>query len=714
MAALGKIRSKGMILACIIGLALFAFIAEELVRSCESTKNESQRKIGEVLGHRIDYETYQSLVEEYQEVMKFTQGRDNLTDAELNNVKDAAWRTLVQGMIMEDECGKAGLTVTDAELQTILAQGTHQMLLETPFVNQQTGRFDANLLKKFIAEYKQAETSNPQLAEQYRPLYRFWNFVEKSLRMQLLTEKYQTLLASCFLANPVSAKAAYDDAGTESTIVLASLPYASVNDNDVTVGDADLKAKYNAYKSVFRRPEETRDIKYVSYIVTASEADRKALDDEISAAAEKLSNTDDPADVVRKAVSQVAYIGLPQNKKVFSADIAAMIDSTAVGQTSLPKENKRDNTLNVVKVIARQTLPDSIEFRAIRIAEVNIDDSRNRADSIFDALRGGADFEAIAKKYGQTGEKTWMTGEQYEHSTSMDKDSRTYITTLNSLAAGEIKNIEMANGNIVVQVTDRRAFVEKYDVAVIKRQIDFSKDTYSAAYNKFSRYVSEARSVDDMIKGAEKYGYKVIDRPNMSSQSHYIANIQGTHDGVKWVFGADEGDISPLYECGNNDCLLVVMMTRINKKGYGTLEEESIGNYVRSLVVNDKKAEKLMAEIEGVKNIDEAKAKGARIDTVKQITFAAPVHVQATATAEPALSGAVAATDKGAFCKAPVKGSAGVYLFSVVDKTQREGTEYNEQDYEQRLQNKAMQYAGGYMQQLIINANITDNRYLFF
>ena len=42
MAALGKIRSKGVILASIIGLALFAFIAEELFRSCDSMRSVSK------------------------------------------------------------------------------------------------------------------------------------------------------------------------------------------------------------------------------------------------------------------------------------------------------------------------------------------------------------------------------------------------------------------------------------------------------------------------------------------------------------------------------------------------------------------------------------------------------------------------------------------------------------------------------------------------
>ena len=475
MAALGKIRRAGALLVCVIALGLFAFIAEELVRSCESTRNESHQRIGEVLGQKINVNDYQKLVDEYSDVLKFTQNRDNLSDAELNQVKDAAWQTLVQGLILEDEAGKIGLTVTDRELQNVLNQGTHQMLLQTPFVNQQTGRFDANLLKKFVAEYKQAQQNNPQLAEQYRSVYNFWTFVEKSLRSQLLMQKYQILLSSCLLSNPVSAKMEYDGRYEESDIVLASFPYSAVNDNDVTVSESDIKAKYNEMKQFFKNDAETRNIKYVCVKVEASGADRAALNLQIDNARTELEVTDDPGSVVRTALSSVPYLGIPQTKAAFPTDIASMLDSIPVGTTTVPRENKRDNTLNVIRLISKQQLPDSVELRVIQVARQDIDDTRKLADSIYFALKDGADFEAIAKRYDQTGEKTWITSNQYQNTTSIDKDTRTYLETVNTSAVGELKNIELTSANVIMLVTDRRAFVDKYVAAVIKTPIDLRR-----------------------------------------------------------------------------------------------------------------------------------------------------------------------------------------------------------------------------------------------
>lgn len=713
MAALGKIRSKGVILISILGFALFAFIAEELFRSCESSRNESRQQVGEVLGDKVNVQDFQKLVDEYTNVIKMTQGRDNLTDDDLNQVKDVVWNTFVQTEIISKEASKLGLQVTDQELQNILNAGTNPMLLQTPFVNQQTGRFDANLLKKFLAEYKQAQTTNPQMAEQYQGIYNFWTFIEKSLRQQVLAQKYQSLLAGCLISNPVSAKMAYTDENQESNIQLASFAYSSINDNKVKISDADLKAKYEELKPRFKQYEETRSIKYVDYQVLPSASDRAALNKTIAGYVQSLKETADPVEIVRNSGSLVTYLGIPQTKAAFPTDIAARLDSMAVGSTSAPVENKLDNTINVVKLISKVQLPDSVQFRAIQVGGATSADAAKTADSIFTALKSGAEFEAIAKKYGQTGEKNWITSNQYQNATSMDADTKSYIESLNTLPVNEIKNLKLTQGNLILQITDRKAMTDKYVAAVIKKPIEFSKNTYSAAFNKFSQFVSESQTLEAMQKNASKYGYKVQERMDIRNSEHYVAGIHGTREALKWIFETDENKVSQLYECGDNDHLLVLVMTKINKKGYRSLDDENVKNYVKQEVLRDKKAEMLMAKVKGVNSISAAKAKGAQVSAVNQVTFAAPVFVQSTGMSEPALSGAVAATAKGKFSSAAVKGNGGVYLFQVLEKKMRP-VKFNAKEYEQRQRQKMMQYAGNFMQELYINANVKDNRYLFF
>ena len=715
MAALGTIRKRGVILVCIISFGLFAFIAEEAFRSCDSAKNNERQQVGEVLGEKISVQDFQKLVDEYAEVIKMQQGQENLPEEQMNQVKDMVWNTYVQNQIVAKEAEKLGLTVTDAELQDILKTGTNPMLQQTPFVNQQTGRFDASALQKFLADYKaqKANPANAQMMEQYTKIYNYWAFIEKTLRQQTLAQKYQALLAHCFLSNPVEAKMAFKEENEESQIQLAAFPYSDIQDDKVQVSESDLKAKYDELKGRFKQPVESRDIKYVDVEVAASPADKNALNKEMTDFHAQLVAAADPAEVVRKSASTVAYLGIPVSKEAYPQDIAAQLDSMAVGAVSAVKANAQDNTLNIVKLVNKQQLPDSVQYRVIQVAAASVAEAKTKADSIHGAIAGGADFEAVAKKYGQTGEKAWMTTKQYEYAQTMDKDNKSFINTLNTAAVNSLTELQLGQGYVVLQIVDRKGMINKYTAAVIKKPIDFSQGTYRTAYNKFSSFVSANQKADDLLKNATKNGYRVQTLNDVTTSAHYVANIHATREALKWLFEAKEGEISPMYECGDNNHLLVVVLDKIHRIGYRDLSDPQVKDLVKAEVIKDKKAEQIEAKLNGVKSIAAAKAKGGKVSSVNQITFAAPVFISATGASEPALSGAVAATKKGAFSAHAVKGNAGVYLFQVSNKTNRP-VKFDEKAYEQKCRQKAMQYAGNFMNELYLNAHVVDNRYLFF
>ena len=715
MAALGKIRSKGGILVGAIGLALFAFLAGDAARSCDGIKGEARQQIGEILGKKISVQDYQKLIDEYQSAIKFTMQRDNLTDQELNQVKDQVWQQLVSNRVIEADAEKVGLTVTEKEIQNVLNEGTNPMLVQTPFVNQQTGRFDVNALKQFLDSYNKAKAAKSPQVEQMQAIYDYWLFVEKNLRAQLLGQKYQALLASCVLSNKAEAKMAFKDNNEESQIQLASLAYSTVKDADVKVTDDDLKAKYAELKPAFRQNVETRDIKFVDFQIKASAADRSQVVKEMNDFQKQLASAADPAAVVSKSGSEIPYLGLPVSSKAYQQypDIASKIDSLSVGTTGVV-ENAQDNTLNIIRVLSKAQLADSIQFRQINIAAATPDEARAKADSIQKALAGGADFDALAKRYGQTGEKVWFTGQQYEMAPSMNQDNRTFINALLNGEVNATQNLALTQGNIILQVLDKKAFTTKTTAAVIKKVVDFSKATRSNAYNKFSEFVAKSSTVADLEKNAPKSGYQVQSLNDISTAEHYVGGIPGTRDALKWLFEAKQGEVSPLYECGNNDHLLVIALTAVHPQGYRSWDDAQVKEILKREVIKDKKAEKLMAKLKGVNSIAAAQAKGAKVSSVNQITFAAPAFVQATGSVEPALSGAVAGTAAGKFSKAPVKGNAGVYVFQVVKKSMRAGSKYDETLVMQQAAQANMQLVGNFMQDLILKAKVVDNRYLFF
>ena len=715
MAALGKIRSKGSILVAAIGLALFAFLAEEGVRSCNGIKGEARQQIGEILGKKVSVQDYQKLLDEYQSAIKFTMQRDNLTEQELNQVKDQVWQQLVSNRVLEADAEKLGLTVTEKEIQNVLNEGTNPMLAQTPFVNQQTGRFDVNALKQFFDSYNKAKSARSPQVEQMQMVYDYWLFVEKNLRSQLLSQKYQSLLASCILSNKSEAKMAFKDNNEESQIQLASLAYSTVKDADVKVTDEDLKAKYEELKPAFRQNIETRDIKYVDFQIKASSADRNKVVKEMNELQKQLATADDPAAIISKSGSVISYLGLPVSSKAYQQypDIASKIDSLAVGTTGVT-ENVQDNTLNIVRVLSKAQLADSIQFRQINVAAATPNEARVKADSIQKALAGGADFEVLAKRYGQTGEKVWFTGQQYESAPSMNQDNRTFVNALLNGDVNATQNLALTQGSVILQVVDKKAFTTKTTAAIIKKLIDFSKDTRSNAYNKFSEFVAKSTTLADLEKNASKSGYQVQSLNDLSTAEHYVAGIHGTRDALKWLFEAKQGEVSPLYECGDNDHLLVLALSSVHSQGYRSWDDVQVKDILKREVTKDKKAEKLIAKLKGVNTISAAQAKGAKVSSVNQITFSAPAFVQATGSVEPALSGAVASTPAGKFSKAPVKGNAGVYVFHVQKKAMRAGSKYDEILSMQQAVQMNMQLVGNFMQDLILKAKVVDNRYLFF
>lgn len=719
MTALGKIRSKGILLIIIIGLGLFAFIAEEAFRSCNGIKGQNSQQIGEVLGEKIYVQDFQKLLEEYQDAMKLTMRTDNLSEDQLNQLKDQVWQQLVSERVMKEDCKKLGLTVTEDELQNVLNDGTNQLLTQTPFVNQQTGRFDVSILKQFIDAYRKAEASNnSQQLDQMRPAYNYWLFVEKNLRTQLLAQKYQSLLANCVLSNKVEAKMAFNEENEEAQIQLASIAYNTIKDADIKVTDEELKAKYEELKPAFRQQQETRDVKMVDVQVKASATDRAQLQKDMAGYQKQLAAAADPTQVVSKSGSMIQYIGLPVSGKAFQQypDIASKIDSMSVGTTGVV-ENTKDNTYNIVRILSRTELPDSVEFRQIQVGGKTLEAARASADSIQKALAAGGDFQAIAKRYGQDSTTTWFTGAMYEQASTMSQDNRAYIEALLNGAVGSTQNIELTQGNVVIQVLNRKAMKSKAVAAVIKKEIRFSDNTYSKAYNRFSQFVTQSQaSLADLQKHATKFGYTVQDLNDFATSSHTVGNVGGSgiRDAIKWIFEAKEGQVSQLFEAGKeNDHLLVLCMTKIHPQGYRPWDDAQVKEILKREVIRDKKAEMIMAKLKGVNSIAAAQAKGAKVSTVNQITFAAPAFIQATGAAEPALSGAVAATAQGKFCSAPVKGNAGVYVFQVVKKQMRPA-KYNEEQQIQMCRQRAMQYMGNFMQDLVFGAGVVDSRYLFF
>ena len=707
MATLQKLRNMGPLLVIFVGLALFAFIAGDAWRLFQS--HTVDQNVGSINGEKLSAMDFQKMYEEYTNAVKFARGTNALTEDEMNQVKDEVWSTYISNRVLSAEAEKAGLTVTATELQAIVNAGSDPLLAQTPFRNEK-GIFDKDILNNFLTQYENNK-ENPEFLEQYKPVYDYWKFIEKTIMLNALTSKYQALVQNSFIGNPIVAKSNYEANSNTYDIEVVAYPYSAVKGDDCVATESEIEKLYNQKKENYKQPYESRSIKYASYRVTPSPADREELRAELNEFADSLkADNTDYASIVRLASSEVAYSDQPWQKSAFPEEVQARLDSVAVNSVVGPIYSQSDDSYTVFKLLSKSTLPDSVKYDMLVVSAENIEKTNALADSLLTALKGGANFAEISKKYNQeNNEGMWFTSAQHE---GMPIASNSLIDKLveGKKCGYEAISLDNSNSKAIVRITESKNPVEKYHAVVIKRANEFSKDTYNEAYNKFSQFVASCKDAAEMEEKADEFGFRVMTQNNIHTGTHKIANISGTRDALRWIFEAAEGDISPLYECGENDYLLVAAVTAVNEKGYTPLE--NLRHMLGYEIANDKKADKIMAEIKG-KTMEQIKGmENVKSCETKRISFSAPAYISATASNEPAISAIAGKLNVGQE-SAPIKGNNGVYVIKLVAKNAK-GGEFNAKSEEDAI--KAMGARDSYrmLGELIQNADVEDNRYRFF
>ena len=712
MATLQKIRSKGPLLLIVIGLAMLAFIlgdAWKIIRP-----NQGIQYVGTIAGEDITAMEFQDELEVYTDVVKFASQIQDLTEEDQNTLRDEVWSTMVRNRILDKEAKGIGLTVSDAEVRDAIERGTDQMLVRTPFSNEK-GEFDADILKSFLAFYNEidAEMVSADEYEYYRSMYNYWLFIEKNIKSNLLYAKYTALVNGSIVSNPVEAKNAFENRIMRADVLMASLPYAIMSDADAKVTASDLKAVYNDVKPALYNYSENRDIVYIDYEILPTQADREALLAEVNDIVNQMEDeVDDYAAFLRRAGSEIAFSEVARSAKNLPEDVAERLDSVKVGGVYGPYYVDYEDTYNAFKYISDVMGYDSIQYSMIQVVMDDEAAAEKRADSIVTAAKQrGADFNAIAENYGQSAPSQWVSADSYEPAT-ISGDNALFLNTMNGMKKGEVTKINITGGILVIKVTDVKNPVKKYNLAIVKRPVEFSEETSNAAYNKLSAFLSQNTTVEDLRNNAEDSDFRLLYYPGFENYNHGIGGVAKSREALRWVFEAQEGEVSRIYEVGEaNNHLLAVGVEKIHPRGTRSLEDATPTLSLRA--INNKKFDMLKGQLAG-KSLDEVKSvEGILIDTIKYVNFNNDAYVSSLFANEATVGASVFNLEQNELT-APMKGENCVFVAEKITPDSY-SAEFDDKSEELRTRSiSSSRIMNALLEELYYQAKVVDSRYKVF
>ena len=700
MATLEKIRSKGLLLLIVVGLALVVFIVGDLVNSGSTYFQENSANVAVINGDKVKIRDYAEKMEQFNDVVKLQYG-NNINDEMMEQIRQMVWESTVTEKVIGDDCAEIGMMVTKNELADMLVgNNISPMMMNNQMFFNENGQFDVNIVKQFISMLDSEDASQNIPYEQLRLYRNYWRYWEHAIKTNRLQEKYTNLLSAALVVNSLEAKYAYDNAKVSADAVYAMKNYFAIADSTINVTDAEIKARYNEKKEQFKQ-KQSADVKYIVVDIKPSAEDFAEVEKWINDLKEEFTTTEEVADVVNSN-SDVQYRGENLVKEQIDADFQEFAFAGKAGEVMGPIFV--DNTYKMARIIENGINSiDSVNLSNMYLRRETAEATQALADSIMDAVKKGADFAELAKTHSllqnaaNGGEIGWVS--------EMGLEKKIATPAFSTPVKGMFQ-VKEGNDIILFRVNQLGQKVVKAKVAVLARSVDATSRTQATLYNNLKQFIVDNNTIEKLEAEAANNGYVVMSAKNLDINATTINNVKKAREAVRWAFENKEGAISDIFEVENQ--IIAVAVDKHNAEGYRSIE--SLRPQLLSELRNEKKGDVIMAEMNG-KTMEQLTAEGFRIDTVRNINFAS-TYAGAIGN-EPSLFARVATAEVEKE-SAPIKGNTGAYIFKVINKNE-EAKPYNEKEEMVMLQTREA-YMNSYLsiEALKEAANIEDMRYKYY
>ena len=703
MATLDKIRSKGALLVIVIGLALLAFIVGDFLNSGATYFGRSRETIAEIGDEDIHYTEYGAALEQMIEVYKIETGQSDLNEDMMDQIHNSVWETMINEKLLYSEAAKIGLSVSSDELSDhLIGKNIHQLILQRSAFADQTGRFSHTNLMQFLNYLDQP--AEGEMKTQVEQAKRYWKFWEKTVKTDILQEKYNTLISKSIVANNLEAKMSFDASKVTVDANYIVQPYFMIPDSVVTVSNTEIKERYNKNKDTFKQ-EDNRSISYVVFEVKPLENDFIETEEWINGLSEEFTTTDDIVSLVNSN-SDVMYNGRNYTEFTIRPDLKNFAFNGKKDDVVGPLfENE---TYTMARIMETGTLrSDSVKLRHIFL----LGDDASKEDSIVKVIRQGGNFAELAMNFSAVQQTAANGGEIGWIQDGIGGIDKEISEPAFAKGVNEVFTVKNTQGVQIIQVMEKTPVRKKVKVAILERKVTASSRTYSKIYNDAKQFGAACKDFAKFTQLAEDSGYIVRPAEVMKS-TRKVGMIPQSRQVVRWAFDNAKDNVSDVFDCNNQ--FVVVALTNINEGGYRSLE--SVSTQLKAELIKEKKGDLT------VKNISEqqkqtpdfmalAVALNVEVKEATNVTFDA--YQFGGAGFEPAVIGRVSTLGVNEI-SSPIKGNAGVYVAQATNNIEGTAT-FDEKAEIQKIESR-ISYSIPYQLQQHVRSNtkITDNRLNFY
>lgn len=683
MATLQKIRNLSGLLVTVIGVALLAFIAGDLLSSGNTIFNSGNRDVAVVNGEAITAEEFQA---------KLSQQGDQLND----DGKNRLFGQMVMSKAIIDCAENIGISVCDEELSDIILGDNPSPMVLQRFANPETGEFDNASLIEYVNNIFSADQSamSDEEKQQYAYFQYDWKIFEEAVKEERLNMKLLNLISTSLMPNDVDLEASFAERTGAVDIEYVSQAYTTLPDSVVTVTPEEVKALYAKKRESFVT-KGYRSIEYVSVPVTATPEDYNATEAQFMTLAEEFKTAENVRQVQNTQCSKdnETVSKMPTRMKEF-------VGKAKVDEVSEPFfEN---NTYGMYRVISKTVSPDSVEARHIMFTF----DQETLCDSVLTALKSGADFATLVKDHSIDRNTVENGGSFGWFTEPMGAGMGTTFVEAAFSGTKGLQKIKTPYGIHILEVTKATKPVEKAKVAQLLVEVKPSQATRDAQYNKVRNYISTT-GAENFAAGDPANGI-YVQSTRIVKADVALNNIRNARQIIQWAFNAEPNEVSKIYDIDKNH-YVVAKVTGVCEDEYEAFED--VESLLKAQLVREKKGEKLVEIFSGFDSFEAASEKLAvDVKTAESVVFNTPMFAQGKF--EPKLVGQAPYATVGEL--KTVAGVNDAYLYKVVNKNEAEPTfdKANEMLSYRAMLDRMIN--NGYYRLIEELSEIEDNRTIFY